>query len=171
MSLTRRRNWRYLHLQFGGSAYSQAYLQPYLEEHGRNLQRLPQNSCFECAAHALVTGVGLLILLDFRAPSTPLMIINMVYLRWSALTQANIRQVDLNGSKFTVKTDDRNYVFNAGTRERAQIWKTELESRTPQARYTITRFLRSPEYHDALETVKEGISLGSQLMRYRGCVG
>jgi hypothetical protein len=99
------------------------------------------------------------------------MIINMVYLRCGTLTQANIRQVDLNGSKFTVKTDDRNYVFNAGTRERAQIWKTELESRTPQARYTITRFMRSPEYQDALETIKEGISFGSQLMRYRGCAG
>jgi len=75
----KRGNWRYFHLQFGDSAYSRAYLQPYLEEYGRNFQRVPVDTYFESAAHALVTGVGLLVLLDFSAPSTPVMIINMVF--------------------------------------------------------------------------------------------
>jgi len=73
------------------------------------------------------------------------------------MLKANVWQVHLNGSKFTVKADGRDYVFNAGARERALIWKTELDDRIPYARYAKTQFIRSPEYQDALAYLKEGM--------------
>jgi hypothetical protein len=130
--LTRSGGWERRLLKFGvEDGYSIAALTTYLaQKSGTSLEKTRRS--FDNAAHASVTGVGLLLLVKTSNLDIPINIINLVLradLRLTSDVQADVTDVFVKkDGHFTVEAGlAGRYEFDVVTFDRAQKWKKEIE--------------------------------------------
>jgi hypothetical protein len=71
--------------------------------------------------------------------------------------------VTVSGNHFTIKTEHSgDYEFGTATPEKAQKWKTEIDTRTEQSKLALPAVVESEKYQENLASIKDlrGISPG-----------
>ena len=62
----------------------------------------------------------------------------------------------VSGTHFTIKTEHSGeYEFSASSPEKAQKWKTEIDTRTEQAKLALPAVVESEKYKENLASIKD----------------
>jgi len=149
-------------LKFGvEDGYSTAGLATYIAIHKTNALSVPTenvNWYLNNAAHASVTGVGLLLLFETRNLDIPINIINLVVtdLSLTSDVQADVTKVLIRHGHFTIKTGFmRQHEFKADTHRHAQRWKKEIEQRVGQSKLRRRDILEEDKYKESYAHFKD----------------